>query len=200
MSAQTSSTLKVCVLGAGGVGKSALTVRFTQGLFVSHYDPTIEDSYRKPVEIDGVHYRSEILDTAGTEAFGAMRDLYYKDAEAFILVYSLAARSTFQDVQDMRDAIVRVKDSEKFCSVLVANKCDLPADQWAISHEEGVALAARWTGCTYMESSAKDDLNVTDAFITAMKKIIEERSGIAGTGNANNTKKAARREKGCTLF
>src|SRR5258707_816506 len=103
MAASSTSQLKVCVLGAGGVGKSALTVRFTQGLFVAHYDPTIEDSYRKPVEIDGVHYRSEILDTAGTEAFGAMRDLYYKDADGFVLVYSLAARSTFQDVQEMRD-------------------------------------------------------------------------------------------------
>lgn len=45
---------KIVVLGSGGVGKSALTVQFVQGIFVEKYDPTIEDSYRKQVEVDGV--------------------------------------------------------------------------------------------------------------------------------------------------
>ena len=54
------------VLGSGGVGKSALTVQFVQGIFVEKYDPTIEDSYRKKVEIDDEQCVLEILDTAGT--------------------------------------------------------------------------------------------------------------------------------------
>jgi len=66
------------VLGSGGVGKSAITVQFVQGVFVEKYDPTIEDSYRKNVEVDGSQYLLEILDTAGTEQFTAMRDLYMK--------------------------------------------------------------------------------------------------------------------------
>jgi small GTP-binding protein len=57
---------KLVVLGSGGVGKSALTVQFVQGIFVEKYDPTIEDSYRKQVEIDGQQCMMEILDTAGT--------------------------------------------------------------------------------------------------------------------------------------
>lgn len=61
---------KIVVLGSGGVGKSALTVQFVQGIFVEKYDPTIEDSYRKQVEVDGQQCMLEILDTAGTVMFG----------------------------------------------------------------------------------------------------------------------------------
>jgi Ras-related protein Rap-1A len=59
------SEYKIVVLGSGGVGKSALTIQFIQGSFVEKYDPTIEDSYRKHVEIDGKAAMLDILDTAG---------------------------------------------------------------------------------------------------------------------------------------
>nr|CAI5832722.1 unnamed protein product [Callosobruchus analis] len=100
---------KIVVLGSGGVGKSALTVQFVQGIFVEKYDPTIEDSYRKQVEVDGQQCMLEILDTAGTEQFTAMRDLYMKNGQGFILVYSITAQSTFNDLQDLREQILRVK-------------------------------------------------------------------------------------------
>merc|ERR1711953_1565035 len=93
---------KIVVLGSGGVGKSALTVQFVQGIFVEKYDPTIEDSYRKQVEVDGQQCMLEILDTAGTEQFTAMRDLYMKNGQGFVLVYSITAQSTFNDIQDLR--------------------------------------------------------------------------------------------------
>jgi small GTP-binding protein len=79
---------KIVVLGSGGVGKSALTVQFVQGIFVEKYDPTIEDSYRKvgrqlgydklqatvfqQVEVDGQQCMLEILDTAGTVSAGGI--------------------------------------------------------------------------------------------------------------------------------
>lgn len=53
--------------GGGGVGKSSLTVRFVHSMFVEKYDPTIEDSYRKIVTVDGVTVTCNIMDTAGTE-------------------------------------------------------------------------------------------------------------------------------------
>jgi small GTP-binding protein len=59
------SELTALSLSGGGVGKSALTVQFVRNVFVSTYDPTIEDTYRKPLVIDGEKCLVEILDTAG---------------------------------------------------------------------------------------------------------------------------------------
>jgi len=87
---------KVVVLGSGGVGKSALTVTFVTGKFVEKYDPTIEDFYRKEIEVDGAPSVLEILDTAGTEQFSSMRDLYIKNGQGFIVVYSITSVQTFQ--------------------------------------------------------------------------------------------------------
>lgn len=58
---------KLAVIGDGGVGKSAITVQFVQNVFVDEYDPTIEDSYRKQISIDGL----ESLATGKTA--GAMK-------------------------------------------------------------------------------------------------------------------------------
>lgn len=89
---------KVVVLGSGGVGKSALTVQFVTGTFIEKYDPTIEDFYRKEIEVDSSPSVLEILDTAGTEQFASMRDLYIKNGQGFILVYSLVNQQSFQDI------------------------------------------------------------------------------------------------------
>ena len=62
------------VVGAGGVGKSARTIQLIQNHVLDEYDPTIEDSYRKQVVIDGETCLLDILDTAGQEEYSAMRD------------------------------------------------------------------------------------------------------------------------------
>ena len=87
---------KVVVLGSGGVGKSALTVQFVSGHFMEKYDPTIEDFYRKEIEVDHTPCVLEILDTAGTEQFASMRDLYIKNGQGFVVAYSLTNHQTFQ--------------------------------------------------------------------------------------------------------
>jgi Ras-related protein Rap-1A/Ras-related protein Rap-1B len=83
-----------------------------QSIFVEKYDPTIEDSYRKQVEVDGYQCMLEILDTAGTEQFTAMRDLYMKNGQGFLLVYSITSNVTFNDLLELREQIVKVKDGE----------------------------------------------------------------------------------------
>ncbi|CAM4807125.1 unnamed protein product [Rotaria magnacalcarata] len=160
---------KIVVLGSGGVGKSALTVQFVQGLFVEKYDPTIEDSYRKQVEVDGQQCMLEILDTAGTEQFTAMRDLYMKNGQGFVLVYSITAQSTYNDLVDLRDTILKVKDTTDVPMVLVGNKCDLE-DERVVGKEVGQTLARNW-GSTFLETSAKQKINVNEIFFDLVRRI-----------------------------
>jgi len=161
---------KIVVLGSGGVGKSALTVQFVQGIFVEKYDPTIEDSYRKQVEVDGQQCMLEILDTAGTEQFTAMRDLYMKNGQGFVLVYSITAQSTFNDLQDLKEQILRVKDSDEVPMVLVGNKCDLE-DERVVGKDQGLNMAKMFGSCSFMETSAKAKIGVTDIFFDLVRQI-----------------------------
>ncbi|KAL1765642.1 hypothetical protein HispidOSU_012740 [Sigmodon hispidus] len=80
---------KLVVVGAGGVGKSALTIQLIQNHFVDEYDPTIEDSYRKQVVIDGETCLLDILDTADQEECSAMRDQYMRTEEGFLCVFAI---------------------------------------------------------------------------------------------------------------
>ncbi|XP_036316114.1 ras-related protein Rap-1A-like [Pipistrellus kuhlii] len=156
---------KLVVLGSGGVGKSALTVLFVQGIFVEKYDPTIEDSYRKQGEVDCQQCMLEILDTAGTEQFTAMRD-----GHGFALVYSITAHSTFNDFQDLREQILRVKDTEDVPMILVGNKCDLE-DERVVDKEQGQNLARQCCNCAFLESSAKSKINVNEIFYDLVRQI-----------------------------
>eukprot|EP01121_Diplochlamys_sp_Union-15-3_P007378 TRINITY_DN1870_c0_g1_i5.p1 TRINITY_DN1870_c0_g1~~TRINITY_DN1870_c0_g1_i5.p1 ORF type:complete len:192 (-),score=34.00 TRINITY_DN1870_c0_g1_i5:105-680(-) len=186
---------KIVVLGSGGVGKSALTVQFVQGIFVEKYDPTIEDSYRKMVEVDGEQYMLEILDTAGTEQFTAMRDLYMKNGQGFVLAYSIIAQSTFNDLPEMKDQILRVKDTDSVPMVLVGNKCDL-SDQRVITTEQGEALARKFNA-SFLEASAKTKINVEQIFYDLIRQI-NKLSPPAKKGGGKGDGKKKRR--GCQVL
>ncbi|XP_064115973.1 ras-related protein Rap-1b isoform X4 [Macrobrachium rosenbergii] len=176
---------KIVVLGSGGVGKSALTVQFVQGIFVEKYDPTIEDSYRKQVEVDGQQCMLEILDTAGTEQFTAMRDLYMKNGQGFVLVYSITAQSTFNDLQDLREQILRVKDTDNVPMILVGNKCDLE-DERVVGKDQGLNLAKSFS-CAFLESSAKAKINVNEIFYDLVRQI--NRNSPQGQNGKTGSKK-----------
>ena len=96
---------------AGGVGKSALVIQLIQDHFCDEYDPTIEDSYHKILEIDDETCVLDILDTAGQEEYSAMRDQYMRTGEGFMCVFALDSMKTFDDVETYREQIKRIKDS-----------------------------------------------------------------------------------------
>ncbi|KAI9257691.1 ras-like protein 1 [Sporodiniella umbellata] len=160
---------KLVMVGGGGVGKSALTIQFIQSHFVDEYDPTIEDSYRKQCVIDSETALLDVLDTAGQEEYSAMREQYMRNGEGFLLVYSVTTRMSFDEIETFYQQICRVKDRDYFPMVLVGNKCDLESER-QVSSQEGRDKAKRF-GCQYIETSAKQKINVDDAFFQVVKDI-----------------------------
>jgi len=160
---------KLVVVGGGGVGKSALTIQFIQSHFVDEYDPTIEDSYRKQCIIDEEVALLDVLDTAGQEEYGAMREQYMRTGEGFLLVYSITSRNSFEEVSTFHQQILRVKDKDSFPVVVVANKCDLEYER-QVGMNEGRDLAKHF-GCKFIETSAKMRINVDEAFIILVREI-----------------------------
>jgi len=160
---------KVVMLGNGGVGKSALTFRFIQNKFVESYNPTIEDSYRKQIKIDGHNIVLDILDTAGQEEYTELREVYMRGGEGFIIVYSITDEKSFKEVTEFRDRTLRVKDKEKVPMLLVGNKADLDS-QRVVSTLEGEELAKKW-GIPFMETSAATGQNCDLIFPTIARTV-----------------------------
>lgn len=156
-------TYKLVVVGDGGVGKSALTIQFFQKLFVTDYDPTIEDSYIQHTEIDGEWCVLDVLDTAGQEEYCAMSEQYMHKGDGFLLVYSVTDKQSFENIRHFHMQILRVKDRDSYPMLLVANKVDL-VHLRTVTEEQGRDLAVTLK-IPYIETSAKDPpLNVDAAF------------------------------------
>mmetsp|Transcript_7693 Transcript_7693/g.9564 ORF Transcript_7693/g.9564 Transcript_7693/m.9564 type:complete len:191 (-) Transcript_7693:60-632(-) len=182
MSSDKQEKYKLVVLGAGAVGKSSITVRYISDNFRNEYDPTIEDYYRKLVEIDGEPALMDILDTAGQEEFLSMQDEFFRQGRGFLLVYSIVAKKTFEHCKDLREKIIRSRDEteDKIPMVLVGNKSDLK-DKRDVKTKEGQQLAKEW-GIPFIETSAKLGINKDEVF----ELLVREIRRIEGFSNAKN--------------
>jgi len=167
---------QLALVGSGGVGKSALTLQFTKSMFCEEYDPTIEDSYQHQIVVDNAVAHLEILDTAGQEEYSAIREQYMYSGEGFLLVYSVSDRESFNEMPQFRTQILRVHEVEEFPMILVANKCDISGENRKVSSEEGKALAQKF-GCKYIETSAKNKINVDEVF-QELVRLVRRKNGI----------------------
>ncbi|EKE39725.1 hypothetical protein ENUP19_0010G0042 [Entamoeba nuttalli] len=164
---------KIVLLGSGSVGKSAIATRYVKNTFIGRYDPTIEETFSKTIEIDGTTVQLEIYDTAGTEQFRTLQDLYMKEGDGFILVFSLVSVATFNDLSSIYGHINEVKNSmeKKFVPIVIAgNKCDL--DNRTVTTEQAQEFADN-NGCHFMETSAKTQKNINEMFEYLTRQLIE---------------------------
>jgi len=117
--------VKICVLGDGSVGKSCMVARFVSGVFKKTYDPTIEDTFTKTVEIDGKVWLAYIVDTSGQEEYTILVDTCINSCEAFLVVFDVCRESTFNSVKRYIKKIHRLKPAPDYPIIVAANKSDL---------------------------------------------------------------------------
>jgi GTPase KRas protein len=113
----------------------------------------------------------DVLDTAGQEKYTAPRDQWIRGGDGFLIVYSSRSRSSFSRVQNFYDQIARVKSAP---TMLVGNNCDQVAER-EVSTREGADLAKRLR-CPFVETSAKNCINVEQAFHAVVRMIRKQRS------------------------
>ncbi|KAG2373861.1 hypothetical protein C9374_011746 [Naegleria lovaniensis] len=160
---------KIVLIGDSGVGKSNLLSRFTRNEFNLESKSTIGVEFAtRTIQTDGKTIKAQIWDTAGQERYRAITSAYYRGAVGALLVYDIAKRVTFENVErwlkELRDHAV-----PNIVVMLVGNKSDLRHLR-AVTTEEAKAFAEK-NSLSFIETSALDSTNVELAFLTILKEI-----------------------------
>eukprot|EP00484_Ammonia_sp_Unknown_P001486 CAMPEP_0197020892 /NCGR_PEP_ID=MMETSP1384-20130603/1759_1 /TAXON_ID=29189 /ORGANISM="Ammonia sp." /LENGTH=224 /DNA_ID=CAMNT_0042448615 /DNA_START=59 /DNA_END=733 /DNA_ORIENTATION=+ len=163
------------VLGPGAVGKTSLVIRFLSDDFRTEYEPTIEDFYRKTIEVDRIGcVNLEIYDTAGQQEFSTMQDEYYRTGDGFLLVYNITSGISYNGLQDTYNKLLKarsvVNENGPPPPIVVAgNKCDLTHLR-QVTVSDGKKLANQWD-CPFFETSAKEKINNLAIFEELVRQI-----------------------------
>ena len=158
--------MHLVVLGDMGVGKTALTVQYCANTFVPDYDPTIEDSFRKQVIVDGITELVDILDTAGEEEFAYRPTAWLRGCSGALLLYSITSARSFDQLASYIQ-VVHDLHGKRYPCVIVGCKSDL-------EHTRQVELAraqelGELLGYPVIETSAKYKINVDEAFAALLR-------------------------------
>ena len=173
---------KICLLGDGGVGKTALRERFLGKGFQSGYILTIGADFAvQNLPIDGVQYKFQIWDLAGQQRFSAVRALYYKGSHGAILIFDQTRVDSLYNLEKWKEELY-TNVGREIPFIILGNKSDLPD---AIEQSEVDRFIQKLQSeikdipfnIKYLKTSAKSGLNVTEAFETlglSIKSYIEK--------------------------
>ncbi|XP_073291428.1 ras-related protein RABA6a-like [Primulina huaijiensis] len=162
---------KAVLIGDSAVGKSNLLYRFAKDEFYLDSKPTIgvEFAYRS-IKVGDKIVKAQIWDTAGQERFRAITSSYYRGALGALLVYDITRKSTFESLKKWLKEL-REFGGPEMVVVLVGNKSDLLHSR-EVNLEDGQSLA-KLEQVSFMETSAKENLNVEEAFLHMIHRIYE---------------------------
>ncbi|XP_051635027.1 ras-like protein family member 11A [Manacus candei] len=171
--------VRLAVLGARGVGKSAMIVRFLTKRFIGDYEPNTGNLYSRLVHLEGDHVAVQIQDTPGCiqmqeDCVQVLDSLSrcVKWAEGFLLVYSITDYSSYQSVQPLYQHIRKVHPDARTPIIIVGNKADLLHAR-QVQAKEGLQLANE-LGSLFLEISTSDDSQgVCDVFQYLCKEVIK---------------------------
>ncbi|KAJ1724025.1 hypothetical protein LPJ53_001662 [Coemansia erecta] len=147
------------------VGKTSLVTRFVHHTFAERTPSTIGASFvTANIEVEGWECRLQLWDSAGQERFRAMTQMYYRGANAVILVYDVTNEDSFKDI----DSWVQVL-------LLVGNKLDLASERRKVSYARARDYAKTITGdeTAILEVSCRDDDGVIDVFYELAERLVD---------------------------
>ncbi|XP_060113842.1 ras-related protein Rab-17 [Heteronotia binoei] len=170
-SKESSYVFKVVLLGSSSVGKSSLAYRYVKKDFQDSL-PTVGCSFfNQCVPVDTTIVKLEIWDTAGQEKYHSVCHLYYRGANAALLVYDIARKESFEKAKVWLSELDKEFLQNEIVIILVGNKVDL-SEEREVTIQEATEFAK--TKCIlYMETSAKSDYQVTELFMTLARELLK---------------------------
>ena len=160
---------KLVLLGESAVGKSSLVLRFVKGQFLEFQESTIGAAFNtQTVCLNDTTVKFEIWDTAGQERYHSLAPMYYRGAQAAIVVYDITTMESFERAQSWVKELQR-QGNPNIVIALTGNKSDL-AEKRKVPQELAQTYAND-NGILWMETSAKSSDNVTELFVAIAKKL-----------------------------
>lgn len=173
---------KLVLLGESAVGKSSLVLRFVKGQFHEYQESTIGAAFlTQTVCLEDTTVKFEIWDTAGQERYHSLAPMYYRGAQAAIIVYDITNMDSFGRAKVWVKELQR-QASPNIVIALAGNKADL-ANSRSVECDEAQAYADE-NGLLFMETSAKTAKNVNEIFLAIAKKLPKNEQA-SGAGSAN---------------
>ncbi|PFH54615.1 hypothetical protein AMATHDRAFT_134770 [Amanita thiersii Skay4041] len=124
-SAERSVQVKLVLLGEAAVGKSSVVLRFVNNEFQPNKEPTIGAAFlTQKCRLDDRVLRYEIWDTAGQERFHSLAPMYYRNAQAAVVVYDVTKASSLEKAKSWVKELQR-QANPNIVIALAGNKVDL---------------------------------------------------------------------------
>jgi len=206
MSHRKKVLLKVIILGDSGVGKTSLMNQYVHKRFSNQYKATIgADFLTKEVMIDDKLVTLQIWDTAGQERFQSLGVAFYRGADSCVLVHDITDSKSFDNLESWMDEFLvhaAPRNPETFPFVVLGNKADLAQKKRQVPAQKAQAWCQSKGPIPYFETSAKEALNVEQAFQTIAKNALQQEASskpvfIPNTIDLNKKQEPPKNEGNC---